>query len=104
VLKGADGVVFVADSGSNRMDDNIESWKDMGKQIESLGVDLKELPMVIQCNKQDLPNALPPEMLKNMLNCPDYVIVPAVAVNTVGVFETLKAVITGVVVNIQKQI
>ncbi len=104
VLKGADGVVFVADSGSNRMDDNIESWKDMGKQIESLGVDLKELPMVIQCNKQDLPNALPPEMLKNMLNCPDYVVVPAVAVNTVGVFETLKAVITGVVVNIQKQI
>jgi signal recognition particle receptor subunit beta len=104
VLKGADGVVFVADSGSNRMDDNIESWKDMGKQIESLGVDLKELPMVIQCNKQDLPNALPPEMLRNMLNCPDYVVIPAVAVNTVGVFETLKAVITGVVVNIQKQI
>jgi hypothetical protein len=104
VLKGADGVVFVADSGSNRMDDNFESWNDMNKQIESLGIDVKELPMVIQCNKQDLPNALPPEMLKNMLNCPEYVIVPAVAINAVGVFETLKAVITGVVTNIQKQI
>ncbi len=104
VLKGADGVVFVADSGSNRMDDNIESWHDMGKQIESLGIDAKELPMVIQCNKQDLPNALPPDMLKNMLNVPEYVIIPAVAINAVGVFETLKAVITGVVTNIQKQI
>lgn len=104
VLKGSDGVVFVADSGSNRMDDNIDSWNDMGKQIESLGIDSKELPMVIQCNKQDLPNALPPEMLRNMLNCPEFVIVPAVAINAVGVFETLKAVITGVVTNIQKQI
>ena len=104
VLKGADGVVFVADSGSNRLDDNIESWKDMSKQIESLGIDLKELPMVIQCNNQDLPNALPPEMLRSMLKCPEYVVVSAVAINTVGVFETLKAVITGVVTNIQKQI
>lgn len=104
VLKGADGVVFVADSGSNRMDDNIESWNDMGKQLESLGIVLADLPMVIQCNKQDLPNALPPEMLKNMLNCPSYEAIPAVAINATGVFETLKAVITGVVVNIQKQI
>jgi signal recognition particle receptor subunit beta len=104
VLKGADGVVFVADSGSNRMDDNIESWKDMNKQIESLGINPKELPMVIQCNKQDLPNALPPEMLQNMLNCPEYIVIPAVAINAGGVFETLKAIITGVVVSIQKQI
>ncbi|MGA9399068.1 MAG: ADP-ribosylation factor-like protein [Anaerolineaceae bacterium] len=104
VLKGADGVVFVADSGSNRMDDNIESWSDMRKQIESLGIDANELPMIIQCNKQDLPNSLPPEMLKNMINCPEYVVVPAIAINAVGVFETLKAVITGVVTNIQKQI
>jgi signal recognition particle receptor subunit beta len=75
----------------------------MDKQIQALGIDVRELPMVIQCNKQDLPNALPPEVLKNMLNRPDYEVIPAIAINAVGVFETLKAVITGVVINIQKQ-
>ena len=103
VLRGADGVVFVADSGSNRINDNIESWQNMKKHLVSLNLNPDELPIIVQFNKQDLANALPPPFMQNILNCQTYKSIGATANIGEGVFDTLKAIITGVVVNIQKE-
>lgn len=103
VLRGADGVVFVADSSSNRVSDNIDSWVNMKKHLETLNIPIKDLPIVVQFNKQDLPNALPPALIQNMVGCQGYKSTPAVASAGQGVFDTLKAIINGVVVNIQKE-
>lgn len=103
VLKGADGVVFVADSGSNRLNENIESWMNMKKHLISLGLPVATLPIVVQLNKQDLPNALPPQILVSSLNSQRYRTILAVARTGHGVFDTLKAIIGGVVSNIQKE-
>ncbi len=102
VLRGADGVVFVADSGSNRINDNIDSWQNMKKHLISLDLDLDHLPIIVQFNKQDLPNALPAPFLQNILNCQKYRSITSVANMGQGVFDTLKAIISGVVVNLQK--
>ncbi|HEX2980742.1 MAG TPA: ADP-ribosylation factor-like protein [Anaerolineaceae bacterium] len=103
VLRGADGVVFVADSASNRINDNLESWQNMKKHLVSLDIPLPDLPIVIQYNKQDLPNALPPTFLQSMLNCQRYKQTVGVANQGQGVFDTLKAIITGVVSNLQRE-
>jgi len=103
VLRGADGVVFVADSGSNRINDNLDSWHSMKKHLIALGIPIATLPIVVQWNKQDLPNALPPLFLQSLLNCAGYKTLPAVACKGQGVFDTLKAIIAGVVNNIQKE-
>lgn len=103
VLKGADGVVFVADSGANRLNENLDSWLNMRKHILALGLPLAQLPVVVQFNKQDLPNALPPAVLVGLLGCQRYRSLPAVAKNGNGVFDTLKFIVNGVVTNIQKE-
>jgi signal recognition particle receptor subunit beta len=103
VLRGADGVVFVADSGSNRINDNVDSWQNMKKHLISLDLDSDNLPVIVQFNKQDLPNALPAAFLQNILNCQKYRSILSVANIGQGVFDTLKAIISGVVVNIQKE-
>jgi signal recognition particle receptor subunit beta len=103
VLRGADGVVFVADSGSNRINENIESWQNMHKHLVSLGLSSDNLPIIVQFNKQDLPNALPAPFMTNMMNCQKYRTTPAVANIGQGVFDTLKAIIAGVVANLQKE-
>jgi signal recognition particle receptor subunit beta len=103
VLRGADGVVFVADSGSNRINENLESWQNMKKHLVSLELPPDNLPTVVQLNKQDLPNALPPAFLQNILNCQSIKTTTAVANIGQGVFDTLKSIISGVVTNIQKE-
>jgi mutual gliding-motility protein MglA len=103
VLRGADGVVFVADSGANRINENIESWKNMKKHLVSLELSPDTLPIVVQLNKQDLPNALPPAFLQNILNCQGYKTTTAVANIGQGIFDTLKAIISSVVTNIQRE-
>jgi len=103
VLRGADGVVFVADSGSNRINENLESWQNMKKHLVSLELPPETLPTVVQLNKQDLPNALPPAFLQNILNCQSIKTTTAVANIGQGVFDTLKSIISGVVTNIQKE-
>lgn len=99
VLQSADGVVFVADSHPSRHEANIESMQNLFDNLSALGVEPAEigqpdgLPLVLQYNKRDLPGALPVEVLEEALN---YDAVPAweaVAVNGVGVFETLGSVI-----------
>ncbi len=90
-------------SGSNRINDNVDSWQNMKKHLISLDLDLDHLPVIVQFNKQDLPNALPATFLQNILNCQKYKSILSVANIGQGVFDTLKAIISGVVVNIQSE-
>jgi signal recognition particle receptor subunit beta len=92
ILKGVDGVVFVADSQNERMDANIESLDNLRANLKDQGYELDKLPYVVQYNKRDLPNAAPLDELKRLLNpkgVPDF---EAVAPKGIGVFDTLKAV------------
>lgn len=104
VLRGADGLVFVADSGRNRMDDNLESWKNMFTHMASLDISIAHMPIVVQFNKQDLPNALNLEMLKAMLRINGLPTFPAVALKGEGVFDTLKCITRNVIAQVQREI
>lgn len=104
VLRGADGVVFVADSARSRLEDNLKSWRDMQAHLVSFDISPARLPLVVQFNKQDLPNALPATALRATLNlngCPSF---ESIAIRGQGVFETLKAIINGVVKNVQREV
>ncbi len=92
ILKGVDGVVFVADSQIERMEANIESLENLRTNLAEQGYDLDKLPYVIQFNKRDLPNASPIEELQESLNPNNVISFEAVATNGNGVFDTLKAV------------
>jgi len=92
ILKGVDGVVFVADSQIDRMEANMESLDNLRYNLQEQGYDLDRLPYVIQYNKRDLPNVADIEELKTLLNptgVPDF---ESVASTGQGVFDTLKAV------------
>jgi len=92
VLRGADGVVFVADSGPDRMEDNRESLANLRENLETYGLNLDQMPLVVQFNKRDLPNAMPRDEMEAILN-PDRVpSLESVASQSVGVKETLKAI------------
>ena len=96
ILKGVDGVVFVADSQIERMEANVESLDNLRINLAEQGYDLDKLPYVVQYNKRDLPNAAPLAEMKRLLNpngVPDF---EACATVGKGVFETLKAVARGV--------
>lgn len=103
VLRGADGVVFVADSVTDRMRLNLESWESMKAHLNSLDIPLAKLPLVVQFNKQDLPNAMPVPVLRNVLRVNGYPSFAAAAVQGQGVFDTLKAVVNAVVVRVQRE-
>ncbi len=104
VLRGADGVVFVADSAVSRLKDNIASWKNMHSHLESLQIPVNTLPILVQLNKQDLPSAMPPETLRLLLRINGHVALPAVATRGEGVFDTLKAITRSVVAQAQRQL
>jgi signal recognition particle receptor subunit beta len=102
ILKGVDGVVFVADSQIDRMEANIESLDNLRENLADQGYDLDRIPYVVQYNKRDLPNVASVEELREMLNptnVPDY---EAVARTGVGVFDTLKAVAKLVLTELRK--
>lgn len=93
VLKGVDGIVFVADSQQAIIDANVESLKNLRENLAEIGLSLDEIPMVVQLNKRDLPNIAAPDTILNALDPErrlDYV--EAVASSGVGVFETLKLI------------
>jgi mutual gliding-motility protein MglA len=92
ILKGVDGVVFVADSQIERMEANIESLENLRTNLAEQGYDLDKIPYVMQFNKRDLPNASPLAELQEALNPTNVVSFEAVATNGNGVFDTLKAV------------
>ena len=92
ILKGVDGIVFVADSQAERMDANIAAMENLYENLADYGYDPQKLPIVLQWNKRDLSNAVPLEELHAQLNptaLPEY---EAVAVEGHGVFDTLKGV------------
>ena len=94
VLQGADGVVFVADSQARRFDDNIESLQNLQENLLEQGVDVRQLPIVFQYNKQDLPRdlVLARGDLDEALNFRGVESFTADALHGSGVFETLKGI------------
>lgn len=92
ILKGLDGVIFVADSQIERMDENLEALKNLEKNLEQQGYNIREVPLIMQYNKRDLPNvASLPELRSalNLYNAPEF---EACAAEGKGVFESLKTV------------
>jgi len=103
ILKGVDGVVFVADSQVERMEANIESLDNLQVNLKEQGYDLDKIPFVIQYNKRDLPNAAPIEELKKLLNPNGTATdLEACAATGEGVFETLKAISKLVLIELKK--
>lgn len=103
ILKGVDGVVFVADSQIERMEANIESIENLRINMAEQEYDLDKIPFVIQYNKRDLPNVVPLEEMKKALNprsVPDF---EAVAMEGTGVFDTLKAIAKLVIMELKRR-
>jgi signal recognition particle receptor subunit beta len=92
ILKGVDGVIFVADSQVERMDANVESVENLQTNLKTQGYDINTIPYVLQLNKRDLPNVAPAEEMKGLLMRKDEPVFEAVAAKGPGVFETLKGV------------
>jgi mutual gliding-motility protein MglA len=92
VLKGVDGVVFVADSQLAAMDANIESFKNLQVNLTELGMAAEQVPLVFQYNKRDLRNIHPVDTLRDALNPTGQPAFEAAALHGVGVFETLKSI------------
>ncbi len=92
ILKGVDGIVFVADSQEERHDANLDTLDDMVENLRDYDIKIEEIPLVFQYNKRDLPNILPVEVLRkdlNRWNRPDF---EAIAVKGIGVLETFKEI------------
>jgi mutual gliding-motility protein MglA len=102
ILKGVDGVVFVADSQEERMDANIESIANLSQNLKEQGFDLMKIPYVLQLNKRDLPNAMPVAELQKQLLLKGEPVFEAVATKGEGVLTTLKAVARQVLLELRK--
>ena len=90
VLQGVDGVIFVADSQQGKMQENIESLRNLEENLREYGLDLASVPVVMQYNKRDLPNVIPIEELEAQLNYMNFPWFEATAITGEGVFPTLK--------------
>ncbi len=101
VIKGLDGVVFVADSQKDRMEENLQSLKNLETNLKQQGYDINNIPIVFQYNKRDLPNIASVSELRAELNKTNSHDFEAVASKGIGVFETLKS-ITKSIINILK--
>jgi len=102
ILKGVDGVIFVADSQIERMEANLESLDNLKVNLQEQGYDLDRVPYVVQYNKRDLPNSAPLDELQKLLNPGGVVDFEACATVGTGVFETLKATAKGVLTDLKK--
>jgi mutual gliding-motility protein MglA len=92
VLRGADGVVFVADSQREQLDENIESLRNLHENLLEENINVRDFPMVLQYNKRDLPGVAPISELDDALNYRNIPAFPAATITGEGVFETLKSV------------
>jgi signal recognition particle receptor subunit beta len=101
VLKGADGVVFVADSNEFRVEANVQSWNDLQQNLSSFSEVQSVLPIVIQFNKQDLPQALTPQKMHDEMKLNGVPFFAASAISGTGVLDTLKAIVQDTVNRIQ---
>ncbi|MBP2680440.1 MAG: gliding-motility protein MglA [Candidatus Krumholzibacteriota bacterium] len=102
ILRGVDGVVFVADSQSSRFDANIESLYNLHENLEEYKLSVEDLPFVIQYNKRDMPDIISLDDLEQELNPERYPSLEAVATKGVGVFDTLKTVAKGILQRLSK--
>jgi signal recognition particle receptor subunit beta len=102
ILKGVDGVVFVADSQEERIDANLESLSNLANNLKEQGFDINKIPYVLQLNKRDLPNAIPVDDLKKQLIVKGEPVFEAVATEGMGILNTLKAVARQVLFELKK--
>lgn len=102
ILKGVDGVVFVADSQIERLEANMESLEDLRINLAEQGYELDKLPFTVQYNKRDLPNIAPVDQMDAILNPNGIQHYEAVAMTGQGVFETLKSVARQVLFELKK--
>jgi mutual gliding-motility protein MglA len=102
ILRGVDGVVFVADSQEERMDANAEALENLQENLKEHSYDFNRIPYVLQLNKRDLPNAMPVDTLKKELLKKEEPVIEAIAFQGVGVFETLKAVAKLVLIELKQ--
>lgn len=103
VLQGVDGIIFVADSQQGKMQENIDSLRNLEENLAEYGLDLFSIPIVFQYNKRDLPNVIPVEELNRALNKFNAPYFEAVAITGEGVFPTLKKCAEQVLSNLQRQ-
>jgi len=103
VLKGADGLVFVADSQDSVLDANVDSFKNLEENLSAHGMKLEEIPHVLQFNKQDLPNATNVDVLNERLNRYNAPFYEAIATTGVGVQETLRHVCKLVLIRLSEK-
>lgn len=102
ILRGVDGVVFVADSQEERMDANVEALENLQENLKEHSYDFNRIPYVLQLNKRDLPNAMPVDTLKQELLKKNEPVIEAIAFQGQGVFETLKAVAKLVLIELKQ--
>jgi mutual gliding-motility protein MglA len=103
VLRGADGVVFVADSQREQFDENVDSLRNLHENLLEEDIDVRNFPMVMQYNKRDLPGVMPIADLDDALNFRGVPSFPAAAVSGDGVFDTLKSVSQLVLQNLSRK-
>ncbi len=103
ILKGVDGVVFVADSQQARMEANIESVRNLEANLREHGFDLRSVPYALQFNKRDLPDIAPVDELYRVLNYKREPTFQAVATEGYGVFETLKSVAKQILIELRRK-
>jgi len=104
VLQGADGVIFVADSQWDRLQDNVKSMHNLEESLLQFGCDPDCFPLAIQYNKRDLPNKAPIAVLAAQLGRNGVPQIESIAVRGIGVFDTLKTIINTVVTRVQGEI
>lgn len=92
ILRGVDGVVFVADSLSSRMEANLAAIEDLQQNLKELGEDFRKLPYVLQINKRDLAGAVSTSQMTSLLARKDEPVFEAIASQGVGVLDTLKSI------------
>ena len=102
ILKGVDGVVFVADSQEERLDANLETLENLQENLQEHGFDFKSIPYALQLNKRDLPSILPVEELAKEIQVKGEPIIEGIAIQGVGVFETLREVAKQVLAELKK--
>jgi signal recognition particle receptor subunit beta len=102
ILKGADGVVFVADSQEERLDANLETLDNLREHLKDHNLDFNTIPYVLQLNKRDLPNILSVDELRKQLSVKGEPSLEAVAITGQGVFDTLKEVAKLVLAELKK--
>ena len=103
ILKGVDGIVFVADSQEARMDANIESIRNLKENLKEHGGTIDTIPYVLQINKRDLPTAVPVPELERALRLKNEPVFEAVASRGTGVFETLKSAVKAVLMDLNSR-